>query len=363
MAKEIICAVTNDLVYDQRMIRICGTLAKDGFKVKLIGRELKNSLPLKKAEFAQERLRCWFNSGKLFYLEYNLRLFLKIRNTKAWAYMAVDLDTIAPLFYQAERVGAKKIYDAHEYFTEVPELIGRPRVKAFWESIAKKFVPKADLAYTVAHNLGDELNSRYGINFHVIRNMPDLRPQEKREIKYDLIYQGALNRGRGLETMVMAMHKIDGKLLICGEGDLSKEIREMVEREGLNEKIEFAGKLMPEELWKRTQEARVGLNLLEAKSLSYWYSLANKFFDYIQAGIPQVCMAFPEYLMLSRRNQVAMLLAQLDPDELASTVNHLLNHPDRYELMKAECIQAAKVLNWHSESGRLITLYRDLEKS
>ena len=38
--------VTNDLSYDQRMIRIATTLTQAGYTIKLVGRKLNNSIPI-----------------------------------------------------------------------------------------------------------------------------------------------------------------------------------------------------------------------------------------------------------------------------------------------------------------------------
>ena len=67
--------VTNDLTYDQRMNRICTSLAAHGYNVVLVGRRRKQSQPLRKEKYQQKRLRCWFQKGKVFYAEYNFRLF------------------------------------------------------------------------------------------------------------------------------------------------------------------------------------------------------------------------------------------------------------------------------------------------
>ena len=75
MQKIIYFTVTNDLSYDQRMQKICGSLAQAGYKTTLVGRKLKSSQPLTQRAFQQKRISCIFNKGKLFYAEYNFRLF------------------------------------------------------------------------------------------------------------------------------------------------------------------------------------------------------------------------------------------------------------------------------------------------
>ena len=129
MTKTILFTVTNDLTYDQRMIRICSTLANHGYKVKLIGRKLPKSKPLAQQPFQQQRLFCFFKRGKIFYLEYNIRIFCLLLFSKFDAICGIDLDTLGSCYLVAILRRKKLVYDAHEYFTEVPEVVNRPLVK------------------------------------------------------------------------------------------------------------------------------------------------------------------------------------------------------------------------------------------
>src|SRR5205085_11031060 len=90
---QLVFTVTNDLNYDQRMIRICDSLYKSGYQVLLIGRKTKHSLSLRTQSFQQKRLRVLFTKGKWFYLEFNLRLFIYLVFKKADLICAIDLDT------------------------------------------------------------------------------------------------------------------------------------------------------------------------------------------------------------------------------------------------------------------------------
>jgi len=147
--KTIIFTVTNDLNFDQRMLRICSALQKAGCKVTLVGRERKSSMPLAPQTFQQIRIRCFFEAGKLFYFEYNLRLlFWLLFSRSADCYSAVDLDTILPCLLAARLKGKKLVYDAHEYFTEVPEVINRPLIKKSWRMAERFSIPKVDRAAT-----------------------------------------------------------------------------------------------------------------------------------------------------------------------------------------------------------------------
>ncbi|MEL6924936.1 MAG: glycosyltransferase, partial [Bacteroidota bacterium] len=292
--KKIILTVTNDLSYDQRMIRICGSLAKAGYEVLLVGRWKPRSIALKKEAFRQKRLWCFFQKGKAFYLEYNLRLFFYLAFAKCHAICAIDLDTILPVLWAGRLRGRELVFDAHEHYTETPEVVDRPTVKAIWNRVANYAVPQFTHCYTVCQSLADIFEELYNNTFTVVRNVPLARPLPVMEDHSDvriLLYQGVLNEGRGLEALIAAMQRVEGaQLWLAGEGDRSFELREQVREQQLEDRVRFLGYLAPVELKKITERAYLGFNLLENRGLSYYYSLANKFFDYVQAQVPALNM-------------------------------------------------------------------------
>lgn len=364
MAVKIICTVTNDLTYDQRMTRICTTLAEAGYDVLLLGRRRKDSRPLRNELFQQRRLTCFFDGGKLFYLEYNLRLFFFLLLARFQIVCAVDLDTLLPAYTIGKLRQKTCVYDAHEYFTEVPEVNRRPMIKKAWEMLARLLIPRIKYAYTVGACLAEVMEKRYGIPFTVIRNMPFRRgipAVHSANATKVMLYQGALNEGRGLEAAIKAMHRIDGAVLwLAGEGDLSVKLRTLVKDEGLENKVKFLGYLPPHELQELSPKAYLGLNLLENKSLSYYYSLANKAFDYIQAGLPSIHMDFPEYRRLNEDYQTFVLLPELSQEQISTAVEGLLNNTEQYEQMHQHCLEAAKVLHWEAEAEKLTKFYQSV---
>lgn len=361
VSRKIIFTVTNDLTYDQRMQKICRSLSNAGSEIELVGRERSFSLPLSIEPYKQTRLKCIFNKGKLFYLEYNLRLLFYLMLQKADALCAIDLDTIVPVSLIGKAKGAKLIYDAHEYFTEVPEVIRRPSVKKIWEWVERTFVPRFDLAYTVSPALAELFSEKYQKQFQVILNTPLLvQPSTVNHQLSTILYQGALNEGRGLENLIEAMRDVNAKLFLAGEGDLSDELRSLTKKLSLESKVEFLGFVNPAELKELTAKASIGINLLENKGLSYCYSLSNKFFDYIHAGVPQVCIAFPEYKKVNDEYEVALLVETCAIDEIKGAIQRLLNDEDLYQRLQKKCEVCARDLNWQNEEKKLVTLYDEL---
>lgn len=362
--KRIIAAVTNDLFQDQRMDRICTSLQAAGYEVELVGRFSVGSgtrgYPAR--SYKRTWLQCFFKRGKLFYLEYNLRLWRLLLFRRFDAVCAVDTDTLAACFFASRLKGKPCVLDAHEYFSEVPELEGRPVVKAVWETIAALLIPRLRFCYTVGETLAEALRQRYGVPFEVIRNLPVRRPEPPVRTPagtpYIILYQGVLNAGRGLQEMIRAMRLIENaQLWIAGEGDLSEELRLQAGTLIEERKVVFLGFVPPEQLPELTGKADIGINLLEARSLSYRYSLANKALDYVQAGIPSIQMDFPEYRRLNDRFGVFICIENLDEETIADAVRQLQTDPALYRELQRNCLHAARILNWAEEESKLLAIY------
>lgn len=355
--KKIILTVTNDLNFDQRMIKISTTLAHNGYEVLLVGRKRKSSKALKEQPFQQKRIHCIFEKGKFFYLEYNLRLFFFLLFQKADILCAIDLDTILPNLWVSKIKNSHLVYDAHEYFTEVPELLDRKFTKKIWENIEAYALKHVKNAYTVGPEIARLFQEKYGLKFEVIMNAPRIKTIYKLEREYGvLLYQGALNKGRGIENYIDMMTDLDAHLWIIGEGDLSKELRERAEQLNLNHKITFWGFVDPVELPNFTRKAYIGLNVSENLGLSYYYSLNNKCFDHIHALLPTVTNPFPEYMAINNRWET-MVFANANSTEIKNAVQRLLQNPVYYYKLAANCEEARAVLCWENEERKLLKFY------
>ena len=113
--KRIIVSVTNDLVTDQRVSKTCSTLSEMGYDILLIGRRLKNSLPIQR-NYTTKRIQLLFNKGYLFYAEYNIRLFLFLLFSKKDILFSNDLDTLPANYIIGKLQQRNLIFDSHELF-------------------------------------------------------------------------------------------------------------------------------------------------------------------------------------------------------------------------------------------------------
>ena len=355
--RQVVFTVTNDLSYDQRMHRICTTLTENNYDVLLVGRRRRTSIPLTPQKFKQKRLRCFFNKGPLFYLEYNLRLFFYLVFKKTDALCAIDLDTILPVLFVSKIRNKKRLYDAHELFCEMKEVISRPVIQTIWKSIEKYSVPQFPNGYTVGTSIADEFYKLYNVQYQAIRNMPLLQDIPITQKERTILYQGAVNEGRALDQLSDALKLIVAPLVVCGDGNYMYQFKKGIKSRNLENKVLLKGMLPPSELPVYAAKAMVGVNLVEAKGLNQYYSLANKFFDYIHAGLPQVCMNYPEYKRINDTYQVALLINDLKPETIARAINNLLTNDVLYKQLQENCLKARAFLNWQQEEKKLLDIY------
>jgi glycosyltransferase involved in cell wall biosynthesis len=274
---------------------------------------------------------------------------------------AIDLDTVIPCFFVSRFRNIPRIYDAHELFSEMKEVLSRPLVKKVWRMTERWAVPRFVHGYTVSQGIADEFRKRYNVNYSVIKNVPVLEPPEliQKEERF-ILYQGAVNEARGLEQLIPAMQWVDSKLIICGEGNLMSACRKMIGELKLEHKILLMGNLLPSELKRFTLTAYIGINLVEPYGLNQYYSLANKFFDYIHAGIPQISMDFLSYREINQEYRVALLIDELNANRIAIEINNLLLNDVLYRELQSNCLLARIHYNWQEEEKKLIRFYHEL---
>jgi glycosyltransferase involved in cell wall biosynthesis len=384
--KKVIVSVTNDLTTDQRVDRVCNTLVKMGFDVLLVGRKLRNSLPLKPRNYRTKRMKLIFIKGPLFYAEYNLRLFFFLLFHRADILVSNDLDTLLANYlasgirHPASGIRSRKsgistslrhpdlFHDCHEYFRGVPELNGRPETVKAWKQIEDWIFPKLKTVYAVNLSIADLYHSEYGNSISVIRNVPvtksSVQPKsraalgipEKNKI---ILYQGAVNVDRGLEEAILAMKhlKTVATLLIIGTGDIIEKLKQLVNGESLNDRVMLTGQIPLEDLHPYTLMADLGLSIEKDVSINYHYCLPNKFLDYIQARVPVLVSPMPEMKAIIEKYRIGEFIESHDPLYLAEKFDALLNDPVKLLEYRTNLAIAASELCWEKEEPILVKIF------
>ncbi|MDL2323188.1 glycosyltransferase [Bacteroidales bacterium OttesenSCG-928-A17] len=359
---KITVSVTNDLVTDQRVHKVCTTLQEAGYEVKLVGRKFRDSLPVDRI-YRTRRMRLFFNRSFWFYAEYNIRLFFYLLTDTSDIFLSNDTDSL-PANYLASKIKRKKlVFDAHEMFPEVPEVIDRKFVKKCWTWIEDRIFPRLKYTYTVCQSIADVYNEKYGIRMKVVRNIPIAQQNETITPAFDkgnkkiILYQGAVNIGRGIEQLIDAMPYLEEDYLfyVIGDGDSLNDLRQKVRIMQLEDRVIFTGRLSFNQLPAYTVCADIGVNLLENRGLNYYFALPNRIFDYIRENIPILANDFPEVSRIISHYQVGRLIDNYEPEYLASVIREMV-HEEKNETGFA---LANAELSWENESRILLKIIQE----
>ena len=366
--KRAIVSVINDLVTDQRVNKSCLALQKAGYEVLLVGRKQRKSPPMDERPYATHRMKLLFEKGPFFYAEYNIRLFFFLLFHRANLLLSNDLDTVLPNYSISRLKGCKMIFDSHEYFTETPELVNRPRVQKVWKRIEGFVVPKLDEMITVCDSIADLFREKYGVKVHVIRNIPQrkaLPPKGDKTAlglptnKHLLILQGSgINIQRGAEELVQAMTLLDDCfLMIIGGGDVLPVLKQMAEGQRITDRVRFLPRMPYQQMMAYTQLAELGFCLDKDTNLNYRFSLPNKLFDFIQAGVPIVASHLTEIEKIIRQYDIGTFIEGHEPKTIAATIKDSLSDKDRLAVWKQHLAVAAQDLCWENEELKLLEIY------
>jgi glycosyltransferase involved in cell wall biosynthesis len=241
------------------------------------------------------------------------------------------------------------------------EVVTRPREKKMWDWIERFAVPRFSFGYTIGECYAEVFKEKYNVDYAVVRNATILQPLQESNTQHRyILYQGAVNVGRCFEYLIPAMQYVSAPLIICGAGNYYDKAVALTEKLHLQHKITFKGYVEPQALKAYTRDAWIGITLFEAVGPSNRLSMANRFFDYMHSGVPQICMDYPEYRKVNHRYELATLLAQPSIETITASLNRLLEDDIYHETLRSQALLARQIYCWQEEEKRLLAVYKRL---
>ena len=370
---RVLSAIINDIQTDQRVLKQADVLKNIGCSVTIACRRRSKPLPDNDCGFKIVKFRFIINKGPLFYLSYNIRLFLYLLIRKYDLYVANDLDTLLPCYLLSRLRRKPLVYDAHEYFTEQYGLKERKFSYNTWKRIEAHIVPKLKYLITVSDSIADLYYSEYGIKAVVVRNIAvsadDILPVSKASLRIageDLlvVLQGAgIHQGRGAGELLDAI-KITSNvhLLIIGSGDAMDEIISKADDKSLAGKISFIPRMPWREMMSYTKACDAGLSLDKDLSVNQRFSLPNKLFDYISAGIPVISSSLPEVVKIVSEYDCGIIIKEVTPSDIADALVKLRDDSSLRKKLKKAALKASVDLVWDNEMKKESDLFKKIIK-
>jgi len=300
-----------------------------------------------------------------------------------------DLETLLPAGRLAARLGALHVHDDHELGLEkigqgTESLLRGPRrwameavaaaLRARGAALERRWIPRAAALVTACPMYGDVLRARYGVEPVVLRNTPwrsDLPPDPRLRGRAGLadgtkvaLYQGSITAGGGGQQCIAAARDFpEGwALVFLGTTWMRPRLEAEVRAAGLGDRVKFLDPVPPAELPGFTRAADVGLAPIRPVNLGQAYSLANKLFEYLHAGLPIVSSDIPAQAALVRELDAGVVLPEVTPASVAEAVRRLAALPDAGRRATGERLraEARARLCWEVESEGLVRLYARL---
>jgi len=369
-----ICMVAfSDLHFDYRIFREATALRRAGHRVSLIAAAF-DPTPLAEWEGFAIQLIPIDRGLSLrrtypFFWRRARQLLLEARPD---AYHAHDLDTLWPASRAAHRRDVPLIYDSHEFWTEQSSLVGRPAIRTFWRQLEKRLIDRAHRVIAVSDSIAGALQTRYRLqDVIVLRNLPQYRPPEDSNRIRDrlglpsrrpvVLYQGGFLTDNGLAEQIRAAAEFgEAAFVLIGDGPCEAALRRQVRESRLEQQVFFIPRVPFGELHSYTCSADLGLCLIKGTGQSFYYSMPNKLFEYLMAGLPVLASDFPEMRRIVRETGAGAVADPCDQVAVSRLVRELLNDRDRRQTCRQAALEAARLYNWEREAHRLLDLYASL---
>ncbi len=363
--KKICIAFLGNAFNDSRIINLSNSLKEDGYKVSVISFDWF----IKKQNIITDDIKVFkLNKGKFtifFYLRFSIILIRELIKIKADIFFAEDFYTLPFVVIIGKIKKAKIYYNNRELYAFIGGLRNRPILQAIIRLIEKLFIKKVDLVLTTGEMDSEFLKNYYNIKSTlVIRNIPLFQlPKETIDFrkKYNipinsliLLYQGVLLEGRGIPIIIKSLIELkDAYFILIGEGEQKNNFENLAKLLNVDERVIFAGVYDQNELINYTSGADIGLALIENISISYYYALPNKLFEYIVAGLPVIASNLPQMKKIVETYKVGEVIDIESGESIVPIIQRWNDNKHLLNEYKKNCFEAAKELNWQKEYKRV----------
>jgi glycosyltransferase involved in cell wall biosynthesis len=263
--------------------------------------------------------------------------------------------------------GAQLVYDAHELESDRNGLTPLLKKMVFfvektlWKQIDALIVVSPSIEKWYMRHLGEKRSE-------IILNSPVFEDEENTNETTDylrkhfsipsdsriFIYVGGLVKGRGIEKILDAFLKegVTSSLVFLGYGVLADRLKELSQK---HNNIFVHDAVAHEEVVEIVRSADVGMCMIENVSLSDYFCLPNKLFEYCFAGVPVLASDFPDIQETVYKYQLGKCC-----DTSAEAIYEAVREMENMEKLPEVNIEGLYELSWDHQEKKLAAFYRDI---
>jgi glycosyltransferase involved in cell wall biosynthesis len=375
MRNNVICMlVTNSLKKDPRVQREAQAACNAGFQVTVVGLEdnFYDNKFVKSMPYNVDIIIL----GRMFLTTTNifLRLFRMIFRFWSFVFKTAsykpciihcnDLNTLLQGWIASLVCGAKLIYDSHEVNTPIGQT--RLTLREKGDSFKERFlIYKAVKVLSVSNAAAKLIGDYYKIAPVVVTNCSYRVPidynKKKDDEFFNVLYHGIISANRGYEEFVLSGKSVpqNVRLILRGYGPLEIALRKLTSENDLDNKVIFAPPVDIKDLIPKASESQVGVVFTKPVNPNFKYTVGNKVFEYINAGIPVILSDVPEHQYLINKFGFGLIVDDVSSEKIAAAICELVNDKEKYDRMRKNAIDASKIMCWENESKKLINIYSE----
>jgi glycosyltransferase involved in cell wall biosynthesis len=375
--------VRNAYTHDSRVEKEARTLVEAGYRVTVLA-DGAPGLPARERRRGGEAVIRLARRGPSLpgvrFVIHELRLAATLVRLRPNVLHAHDSNALLPVAVAARRLRIGFVYDAHDLW------LGRPRRErgrvafalnqAWYAVIERLLIPRAAATLTVSPPIARHLEGRYGLpSVTLVPNYPERvtapTPRTLRALpggerlaadRPVVLYLGGLMAGRGLEELVDAIALTDRpQLVLLGDGQLAEPLRARAAALGVRERVHLFPPVPPDEVVDHAASADLGVSPIVPSCLNYRYSLPNKLFQYMAAGIPVVASDFPQVRDVLEGSGAGVVADTTKPAAIAAAIERVLADPGMARRMGERGRAAvSERYHWGASAQRLLAVYAQL---
>lgn len=306
------------------------------------------------------------------------RMFELAKDVNADVYHAHEPDSFQVAVNLKKVLGAKIIYDSHEYHPEAFAehfRFGKSLVTKAVYLFEKKLGKQADCIISVNDILVNKFK-KYNKNVLLLPNYPTLRGEDfNKELngKPTFVYAGGLREDRGIFKILEAINILkskdsksrDFRYIFIGPFEtvqFESKCRGFVEEQLKDADIIFTGKVPHTEVFGYLKEAFAGFVLLQPGNWRYVNSEPIKLFEYMSSKTPVIASDFPMMERIVYSSKSGLLVK---PDSSEDIANAILKMAWDIQMVKSMgengYTSVCQSYNWAVCEKRLLDAYSKFE--
>ncbi len=278
---------------------------------------------------------------------------------------ANDFDMLGLAYRAAKKCRAGLVYDSHEVNAENIGVAENKLLKTYIIKSEGRLVHKVDKMISVSNAAADYFKEKYHIERPtVITNCPmkNTLPLKEKSNEFEVIYQGLLVKGRGYEEFILSSKYLNDGItpVIRGYGSLESDLRDLIKRENLSDKVRFDPPVEVNQLISAVSSSHIGIVITQPVNLNFKLSVSNKVFEYAAAGLPVILSDVPEHRYLNEKYNFGIIIEDVEPKCIAEAANTLYQDTELYNRLSENAKIMSEEMNWENESKKLLGLYAEV---